>query len=97
LSPSSWFFSEQLNKEGLWLICVFKRALKKRAIGSILKREVFLMKIVDKIVMFHLVVRDMDKAKTLCTDVLGFEATQDSTWVGKTAEFSSFPLAATRT
>ena len=41
------------------------------------------MKIVDKIVMFHLVVRDMDKAKAFYTDVLGFEATQDTTWGGK--------------
>jgi predicted enzyme related to lactoylglutathione lyase len=38
------------------------------------------MKIVDKIVMFHLVVHDMDKAKAFYTDVLGFEATQDTMW-----------------
>ena len=54
------------------------------------------MKIIDKIVMFHLVVRDVDNAKTFYTDLLGFEATQDSTWVGKTAECSSFSVAATR-
>ena len=34
----------------------------------------------DKIIMVHLLVRDMDKAKAFYTDVLGFEATQDTTW-----------------
>ena len=38
------------------------------------------MKIVDKIILVHLLVRDMDKAKAFYTDVLGFEATQDTKW-----------------
>ncbi len=38
------------------------------------------MKIVDKIILTHLLVRDMDKAKAFYTDVLGFEATQDTKW-----------------
>jgi predicted enzyme related to lactoylglutathione lyase len=33
-----------------------------------------------RIIMIHLVVRDMDKAKAFYTGVLGFEATQDTTW-----------------
>ena len=41
------------------------------------------MKIIDKILMVHLVVRDMDKAKAFYTNVLGFEATQDITWDGR--------------
>lgn len=50
------------------------------------------MEIVDKIIMVHLVVRDMDKAKAFYTDVLGFEATGDTKWDG--AQCSSFPQAA---
>ena len=42
--------------------------------------KVIFMKIVDKIVLTHLLVRDMDKAKAFYTDVLGFEATQDTEW-----------------
>lgn len=38
------------------------------------------MKIVDKIILTHLLIRDMDKAKAFYTDVLGFEATQDTKW-----------------
>ena len=38
------------------------------------------MKIVDKIILTHLLVRDMDKSKVFYTDVLGFEATQDTKW-----------------
>ncbi len=38
------------------------------------------MKIVDKIILTHLLVRDMDKAKAFYTDVFGFEATQDVKW-----------------
>jgi predicted enzyme related to lactoylglutathione lyase len=38
------------------------------------------MKIVDKIILTHLLVRDMDKAKAFFTDILGFEATQDTKW-----------------
>ncbi len=38
------------------------------------------MEIVDKLTLFHLVVRDMDKAKAFYTDVLGFKATKDSMW-----------------
>ena len=38
------------------------------------------VKIVDKIILTHLLVRDMDKAKAFYTDVLGFEATQDTKW-----------------
>jgi len=38
------------------------------------------VKHVDKIVLTHLLVRDMDKAKAFYTDVLGFEATQDTEW-----------------
>lgn len=45
------------------------------------------MKIVDKITMIHLLVRDMDKAKTFYTDVLGFEATQDTKWDGNRGVF----------
>jgi predicted enzyme related to lactoylglutathione lyase len=41
------------------------------------------MKIVDKITMVHLVVRDMDAAKAFYTDVLGFEATGDTKWDGR--------------
>jgi predicted enzyme related to lactoylglutathione lyase len=40
----------------------------------------FLMETVDKIILFHLAVRDMDKAKAFYTDVLGFKATQDTIW-----------------
>jgi catechol 2,3-dioxygenase-like lactoylglutathione lyase family enzyme len=35
------------------------------------------VKIVDKITMIHMAVRDMDKAKEFYTDKLGFEATGD--------------------
>jgi len=45
------------------------------------------LKIVDKITMVHLLVRDMDKAKAFYTDVLGFEATQDTTWDGNRGVF----------
>jgi predicted enzyme related to lactoylglutathione lyase len=38
------------------------------------------VKIIDKIILTHLLVRDMDKAKAFYTDVLGFEATQDTKW-----------------
>jgi catechol 2,3-dioxygenase-like lactoylglutathione lyase family enzyme len=38
------------------------------------------VKIVDKIILTHLLVSDMDKAKAFYTDVLGFEATQDTKW-----------------
>jgi len=38
------------------------------------------VKIVDKIILTHLLVHDMDKAKAFYTDVLGFEATQDAKW-----------------
>jgi predicted enzyme related to lactoylglutathione lyase len=38
------------------------------------------VKIVDRIILTHLLVRDMDKAKAFYTDVLGFEATQDTKW-----------------
>ena len=38
------------------------------------------MKIFDKIILTHLQVRDMDESKTFYTDVLGFEATQDTKW-----------------
>jgi predicted enzyme related to lactoylglutathione lyase len=41
------------------------------------------MEIVDKITMVHLVVRDMDAAKAFYTDVLGFEATGDTKWDGR--------------
>ena len=41
------------------------------------------MKVVDKITMIHLLVRDMDKAKAFYTDVLGFEATGDTKWDGR--------------
>ncbi len=39
-----------------------------------------MLKTVDKIILTHLLVRDMDKAKAFYTDVLGFEATQDTKW-----------------
>ncbi len=42
--------------------------------------KVIFVKIVDKIILTHLLVRDMDKAKTFYTDVLGFEVTQDTKW-----------------
>jgi len=45
------------------------------------------MKIVDKITMAHRLVRDMDKAKAFYTDVLGFEATQDTKWDGNRGVF----------
>jgi len=38
------------------------------------------VKIADKIILTHLLVRDMDKAKAFYTEVLGFEATQDIKW-----------------
>jgi predicted enzyme related to lactoylglutathione lyase len=41
---------------------------------------VIFVKIVDKIILTHLQVSDMDKAKAFYTDVLGFEATQDTKW-----------------
>jgi catechol 2,3-dioxygenase-like lactoylglutathione lyase family enzyme len=40
------------------------------------------MKTVDKITMIDLLVRDMDKAKAFYTDVLRFEATQDTKYGG---------------
>jgi predicted enzyme related to lactoylglutathione lyase len=42
--------------------------------------KVIFVKIVDKIILTHLGVRDMDKSKAFYTDVLGFEATLDATW-----------------
>ena len=38
------------------------------------------MQIVGKIILTHLLVRDMDKAKAFYTDVLGFEANGDAKW-----------------
>ncbi len=38
------------------------------------------VKIVDKIILTHLQVCDMDKTKAFYTNVLGFEATQDTKW-----------------
>ena len=42
--------------------------------------NVIFMKIVDKIILTHLQVSDMDKAKAFYTDVLGFEANGDAKW-----------------
>lgn len=40
------------------------------------------MKTIDKITMIHLLVRDMDRAKSFYTDKLGFEATKDNKYGG---------------
>ena len=40
------------------------------------------MKTIDKIAMIHLLVRDMDKAKSFYTDKLGFKATKDYEYGG---------------
>ena len=40
------------------------------------------MKIIDKITMIHVLVRDMDRAKSFYTDTLGFKATQDNEYGG---------------
>jgi catechol 2,3-dioxygenase-like lactoylglutathione lyase family enzyme len=40
------------------------------------------MKTIDKITMIHLLVRDMDKAKSFYTDKSGFKATKDYEYGG---------------